>query len=279
MRNISKGWQERLVPATLITITLLFIALFLVLPLVSVFVEAFQMGIAAYLASFNDPNAWSAISLTLVCALIAVPLNVVFGVAAAWCIAKFEFRGKNILITLIDLPFAISPVIAGLVFVLAFGRTSKLGAWLIDHGLPIIFAPPGIILATIFVTLPFVARELIPLMQEQGTLEEEAAVALGANGWNIFWRVTLPNIKWGLLYGVILCNARAMGEFGAVSVVSGRMQGYTVTLPLHIEILSQSYTANATVAAFSLATILAALALVTLVVKSLVEWKMERERT
>jgi len=278
MGNVSKNWKERMIPATLITVTLLFIALFLVLPLASIFVEAFRKGPALFFASF-DKEAAEAIFLTIVCALIAVPLNVIFGVAAAWCIAKFEFRGKNILTTLIDLPFAVSPVIAGLVFVLAFGESSKLGAWLVAHGFKIIFAPPGIILATIFVTIPFVARELIPLMQEQGTLEEEAAVALGASGWSIFWRVTLPNIKWGLLYGVILCNARAMGEFGAVSVVSGHMQGSTITLPLQIEVLNQSYSANATVAAFSLATLLAALALVTLVVKSIVEWKNKRERS
>ena len=264
-----------MVPVMLITITLLFIALFLVMPLASVFVEAFRKGHEVYFASFKGEYAWSAISLTIVCALIAVPLNVVFGVVAAWCITKFEFRGKNVLITLIDLPFAVSPVIAGLVFVLAFGQSSKLGAWLMAHGCQIIFAPPGIILATIFVTVPFVARELIPLMQEQGTLEEEAAVSLGANGWSIFWRVTLPNIKWGLLYGVILCNARAMGEFGAVSVVSGHIQGSTITLPLHIEALYQEYN---TVAAFSLATILALLAIVTLIVKSIVEWKVKRDR-
>jgi len=277
MGHISTNWIERMVPATLITVTLLFIAMFLVMPLVAVFVEAFRKGPALFFASF-DEESWKAISLTIMCALIAVPLNVVFGVVAAWCIAKFEFWGKNILTTLIDLPFAVSPVVAGLVFVLAFGESSPLGAWLVAHGLKIIFAPPGIILATLFVTIPFVARELIPLMQEQGTLEEEAAVALGAGGWSIFWRVTLPNIKWGLLYGVILCNARAMGEFGAVSVVSGHMQGSTVTLPLHIEVLYQSYSANATVAAFSLATLLAALALVTLIVKSIVEWKIKRER-
>jgi len=259
----------------LIVITLSFIALFLVLPLVSIFVEAFRKGTAVYLATFDDPFAWSAIWLTVFCALIAVPLNVVFGIVAAWCITKFEFRGKNILITLIDLPFAVSPVIAGLVFVLAFGKSSTLGAWLFEHGIQIIFSPPGIILATIFVTVPFVARELIPLMQEQGTLEEEAAVSLGAGGWSIFWRITLPNIKWGLLYGVILCNARAMGEFGAVAVVSGHIPGSTMTLPLHIEKLYQEYNM---VAAFSLATILALLAVVTLIVKSIVEWKVKRER-
>jgi len=306
MRNVSKSWQEQIVPVTLITITLLFITLFLVLPLVSIFVEAFRNGIVSspiptqastdsqiasdtqdtsdplkpekpkttYLSSFDD-YAWSAIRLTIVCALVAVPLNVIFGVIAAWCIAKFKFWGKNVLVTLIDLPFAVSPVIAGLVFVLAFGKSSKLGSWLMEHGVQIIFAPPGIILATIFVTVPFVARELIPLMEEQGTLEEEAAVALGAGGWSIFWRITLPNIKWGLLYGVIICNARAMGEFGAVSVVSGNLQGSTMTMPLHIEAMYNEYNA---VAAFSIATILAGLAIVTLVVKSIVEWKVQRER-
>ena len=243
------------------------------LPLASVFVEAFRKGSALYFDSFTE-EARRAIYLTIFCALVAVPLNVVFGITAAWCIAKFNFRGKNILIAIIDLPFAVSPVIAGLVFVLLFGKRTALGSWLIDHGLQIIFAPPGIILATIFVTIPFVARELIPLMEEQGTLEEEAAVALGANGWSIFWRVTLPNIKWGLLYGVILCNARAMGEFGAVTVVSGKL-GATKTLPLYIEEMYGGYNA---VSAFSLATILAALAIVTLVIKSLVEWKVKRER-
>jgi len=260
----------------LIAMTLLFIVLFLVLPLTSIFVEAFRKGTALYFQSFHHEYARSAIYLTILCALIAVPLNVVFGVVAAWCIAKFNFFGKNVLVTLIDLPFAISPVIAGLVFVLAFGRSSKLGIWLIDHGIQIIFAPPGIILATIFVTIPFVARELIPLMEEQGTLEEEAAVSLGAGGWSIFWRITLPNIKWGLLYGVILCNARAMGEFGAVSVVSGHIKGSTMTLPLYIESLYQGYLT--TVSAFALATLLAALAIVTLIVKSIVEWKVKRER-
>ena len=275
MRNAPKGWKEQIVPVTLITISLLFIALFLVLPLVSIFVEAFRLGAGMYFASFNDEYAWSAIWLTIICALIAVPLNVIFGVVAAWCITKFEFRGKSILITLIDLPFAVSPVIAGLVLLLAFGQSSAFGAWLVGHDIRIIFAPPGIILATMFVTVPFVARELIPLMQEQGTLEEEAAVSLGAGGWSIFWRVTLPNIKWGLMYGVLLCNARAMGEFGAVAVVSGHIKGSTMTLPLYIEALYAGYDA---VSAFSLATILASLAMVTLVVKSIVEWKIQRER-
>ena len=272
--NTRKNWKEQIVPIVMIIVTLLFIALFLVLPLVSIFVEAFRKGHEFYFASLKHPDAWSAIRLTVICALVAVPLNVVFGVVAAWCITKFEFLGKNILITLIDLPFAVSPIIAGLVFVLAFGKSSVLGAWMIEHGFKIIFAPPGIILATIFVTVPFVARELIPLMQEQGTLEEEAAVSLGAGGWSIFWRVTLPNIKWGLLYGVILCNARAMGEFGAVSVVSGHIRAM-MTLPLYIEMQYQDFNF---VAAFSLATILALLAVVTLVVKSIVEWKVKRER-
>ena len=273
MKSAQKNWKEKIVPITLIAISLSFIALFLVVPLVLIFVEAFKEGHAAYYAAFNK-NARSAIILTIICALVAVPLNVAFGVIASWCITKFEFWGKNILITLIDIPFAVSPVIAGLVFVLAFGKSSKLGTWLIDQGLQIIYAPPGIILATIFVTVPFVARELIPLMQEQGTLEEEAAVSLGAGGWSIFWRVTLPNIKWGLLYGVILCNARAMGEFGAVSMVSGHIQS-TMQLPLHIEALYQGFNS---VAAFSLATILALLAVATLIAKSIVEWKVKRER-
>ena len=275
MQNITQDWKEKIVPITLITITLSFIVLFLVLPLILIFAEAFQKGISLYFASFNDDYAWSAIKLTIICALIAVPLNVVFGVIAAWCITKFNFWGKNLLITIIDVPFAVSPIIAGLVLVLTFGRNSTLGAWLIEHGMQIIFAPPGIILATVFVTIPFVARELIPLMEEQGTCEEEAAVALGAGGWSIFWLVTLPNIKWGLLYGVILCNARAMGEFGAVSVVSGHLQGSTTTLPLYIETQYAGYNA---VSAFSLATILACLALVTLVVKSLIEWRIKREK-
>ena len=276
MRGAFKNWKEQIVPVMLIGITLLFTALFLVLPLASIFAEAFRKGTALYFASFADGYARSAIWLTIVCALVAVPLNVIFGVVAAWCITKFNFWGKNILITLIDLPFAVSPVIAGLVLILTFGKNSALGGWLFEHGFKIIFAPPGIVLATIFVTVPFVARELIPLMEEQGTLEEEAAVALGANGWSIFWRITLPNIRWGLLYGVILCNARAMGEFGAVSVVSDKMRGVTTTLPLYIEMLNASYTA--TVSAFALATILATLALITLVVKSIIEWKVKRER-
>ncbi|MDR3108621.1 MAG: sulfate ABC transporter permease subunit CysW [Planctomycetaceae bacterium] len=270
MKNISTPWTSRIVPTLLVGTTFLFVAFFLVLPLISIFAEALHKGVAAYFNSFKDQYAWSAIRLTLVTAAIAVPLNIVFGVMAAWCIAKFEFWGKSVLITLIDLPFAISPVIAGLVFVLAFGQRTALGSWLLAHDIKIIYAVPGIVLATIFVTFPFVARELIPLMQEQGTLEEEAAVTLGAGGWDVFWRVTLPNIKWGLLYGIILCNARAMGEFGAVSVVSGHIRGETNTMPLYIETLYASYS---TVAAFSIATLLAALALVTLVAKSVIEWR------
>jgi sulfate transport system permease protein len=276
MKNVSINWSDRIVPGIFIIITLLFLTLFLILPLAVIFVEAFRKGVEGYFASFSDPYAWAAIRLTLVTAAIAVPMNVVFGIVAAWCIAKFEFWGKNVLITLIDLPFAVSPVIAGLIFVLAFGRQTTLGGWLIDHDIKIIFAVPGIVLATIFVTFPFVARELIPLMQEQGTSEEEAAVSLGANGWDVFWKITLPNIKWGLLYGVILCNARAMGEFGAVSVVSGHIRGETNTMPLYIETLHAGYES---VAAFSIATLLAALALVTLIAKTIVEWKVKREKT
>jgi sulfate transport system permease protein len=269
-------WQDRAVRAAFIFISIAFLAMFLLLPLASIFAEAFRKGAAAYFESFNDAYAWAAIRLTLVTAAIAVPLNVVFGVVMAWCIAKFEFRFKNVLITLIDLPFAVSPVIAGLIFVLAFGRQSTLGAWLVENDFKIIFAVPGIVLATIFVTFPFVARELIPLMQEQGTLEEEAAVSLGAGGWDVFWRITLPNIKWALLYGTIICNARAMGEFGAVSIVSGHIRGETNTIPLHVETLYNEYSY---VAAFSIATLLALLALVTLFAKAIVEWKVRAEQT
>jgi sulfate transport system permease protein len=247
-----------------------FLGLFLVVPLAAVFAEALRKGFAAYLASFRDPAALSAIRLTLLAAAIAVPANVVFGLAASWAIAKFEFRGKSLLTTLIDLPFAVSPVISGLVFVLLFGMQGWLGPWLAEHDLQIVFAVPGIVLATLFVTFPFVARELIPLMQEQGTDEEEAALVLGANGWQTFCRVTLPNVRWALFYGVILANARAMGEFGAVSVVSGHIRGKTNTLPLHVEILYNEYNF---VAAFATASLLAALALVTLVLKTVVEWK------
>ena len=255
---------------TLILLSVLFLGLFLVVPLAAVFFEAFRKGYEAYLASFSDPDALSAIKLTLLAAGIAVPLNLVFGLAASWALAKFDFRGRNVLITLIDLPFAISPVISGLIYVLLFGLQGWLGPWLSEHDIKIIFAVPGIVLATIFVTFPFVARELIPLMQEQGTEEEQAALLLGANGWQVFRRVTLPNVKWALIYGVILCNARAMGEFGAVSIVSGHIRGKTNTLPLHIEILYNEYNF---VAAFSVASLLAFLALLTLVLKSLVEWR------
>lgn len=258
----------------LISISLAFLGLFLILPLVVVFYEAFRSGLQMYLRSFNDTAAWQAMKLTVIATAISVPLNLVFGVIAAWAIAKFEFMGKSLLLTLIDLPFAVSPIISGLIFVLLFGAQGLFGAWLAEHNLQIIFAVPGIVLATVFVTFPFVARELIPLMQEQGSEEEQAALSLGANGWQTFWRVTIPNIRWGLLYGVILCTARAIGEFGAVSVVSGHIRGKTNTLPLHIEILYNEYNV---VAAFAMASVLAMLGLVTLTLKSLLEWKVSRE--
>ncbi len=260
---------------TLIGLALAFLTLFLFVPLISVFFEAFRKGVDVYFASIVEADALSAIRLTLIIAAIAVPLNLVFGLAAAWAIAKFEFRGKNLLITLIDLPFSVSPVIAGLIYVLIFGLQGWLGPWLSEHDIKIIFAVPGIILATIFITVPFVARELIPLMQAQGTEEEEAAVVLGASGWQTFFRVTLPNIKWGLLYGAILCNARAMGEFGAVSVVSGHIRGLTNTMPLHVEILYNEYNFAA---AFAVASLLALLALVTLALKTLVESRTAPEK-
>lgn len=260
---------------TLIGIALVFLALFLVLPLMAVFKEAFSRGARVYFSALVEPDAWHAIKLTLLAAAISVPLNMIFGLSAAWAITKFQFRGKQALITLIDLPFAVSPVVAGLVYVLMFGAQGWLGPWLADNNIQIIFAVPGIVLATIFVTFPFVARELIPLMEEQGTSYEEAALTLGASGWQTFWRVTLPSIKWGLLYGIILCNARAMGEFGAVSVVSGHIRGQTNTLPLHIEILYNEYQFAASFAAASL---LAGLALVTLAIKSLLEWQHLRDR-
>jgi sulfate transport system permease protein len=259
---------------TLIGISLAFLFLFLVLPLAAVFAEAFRKGFDAYWEALKEPDAWSAIRLTLITALIAVPLNLVFGIAAAWCIAKYEFKGKSVLTTLVDLPFSVSPVVAGLVYVLMFGAQGWFGPWLQEHDIKIIFAIPGIVLATIFVTFPFIARELIPLMQAQGNEEEQAAIVLGATGWQTFWYVTLPNIKWGLIYGVILCNARAMGEFGAVSVVSGHIRGQTNTMPLHVEILYNEYQS---VAAFAVASLLALLALVTLVIKSVAEWLHERE--
>lgn len=259
----------------LIGIAMLFLAFIVVLPLASVFIEAFKKGVGVYIDSITEPDALSALRLTLLVAIIAVPINTVFGVAAAWAISKFRFRGKNILITLIDLPFAVSPVISGLIYVLMFGAQGFLGPWLDERGIQIIFALPGIVLATVFVTVPFVARELIPLMQAQGVQEEEAAASLGAKGWQIFWKVTLPNIKWGLLYGVILCNARAMGEFGAVSVVSGHIRGETNTLPLHIEILYNEYQFSAS---FAVASLLVMLAVLTLVVKSIVEWKSAQQK-
>jgi sulfate transport system permease protein len=258
----------------LIATGLAFVGLVLIVPLAIVFVEAFAKGWKAYLASFQDPVAWSAIQLTLLAAGIAVPLNLAFGLVASWAIAKFEFPGKSLLITLIDLPFAISPVISGLIYVLMFGLQGWCGPWLAEHDFKIIFAVPGIVLATVFVTFPFVARELIPLMQEQGNEEEQAALSLGASGLQTFWRITLPNIKWGLLYGVILCNARAMGEFGAVAVVSGRIRGKTNTLPLHIEVLYNEYNG---VAAFAMASLLAMLGLVTLAVKAALEWKIQQQ--
>ena len=262
-------WLRR----TLIGLALAFLALFLLLPLAAVFAEALRRGLGAYFAAFRDADALAAIRLTFLATAIAVPANLVFGVAAAWAIAKFEFPGKSVLLTLIDLPFAVSPVISGLIYVLIFGAQGWIGPWLIEHDLKVIFATPGIVLATTFVTFPFVARELIPLMQSQGNDEELAALTLGASGWQIFRRVTLPNIKWGLLYGVILCNARAMGEFGAVSVVSGHIRGETNTIPLNVEILYNEYNF---VAAFAVASLLALLALLTLVLKSIVEWRARR---
>ncbi len=259
---------------TLISIALLFCLVFLLLPLVNVFAQAFAKGWAAYWSALTHPDSWSAIKLTLLVAAISVPLNVLFGLAAAWCIAKFEFRGKALLITLIDLPFSVSPVVAGLMFIVLFGLQGYFGQWLNDHDLRIIFAVPGIVLATVFITFPFVARELIPVMQATGTDQEEAALTLGANGWQTFWHVTLPSVKWGLLYGIILCNARAMGEYGAVSVVSAGVVGQTQTMPLRVEQLYKEYQGQA---AFAVASLLALLALVTLGVKTVLEWKQHRE--
>jgi sulfate/thiosulfate transport system permease protein len=258
----------------LITVALSFLTLFLFIPLLSVFFEALKKGVDVYLAGITEPDALSAIKLTLIIAGISLPLNLVFGVAAAWCITKFEFRGKNVLLTLIDLPFSVSPVIAGLVFVLVFGLQGWLGAWLQANEIKIIFAIPGMVLATLFITFPFIARELIPLMQAQGQEQEEAARVMGASGWQIFWRITLPNIKWALLYGVILANARAMGEFGAVSVVSGHIRGQTNTMPLHVEILYNEYQFAA---AFAVATLLAILALVTLALKYAIEKRLKKQ--
>ena len=252
----------------------LWLGLIIVLPLIIVLTEAFKGGITPYLAALADPDTISAIQLTLLVAAIAVPLNAVFGVAAAWCITRFEFKGKGLLLTILDLPFTISPVISGLVWILLFGAQGWFGSWLRDHDIRIVFALPGMVLATVLVTLPFVARELIPLLNDQGTDEEVAAVTLGARGWDVFFRITLPNIKWGLLYGVLLCTARAMGEFGAVSVVSGHIRGLTNTLPLQIEILYNQYD---TIAAFACASILAGLAIITLVLKTLLEWRFSDE--
>ena len=259
----------------LIGVALAFLTLFLFIPLVAVFAEALGKGLQVYLAAITDPYALAAIRLTLLTTSIAVPANLIFGVAAAWAIAKFQFPGKSVLITLIDLPFAVSPVVAGLIYVLMFGAQGWFGPWLAAHDIKIIFAVPGIVLATVFVTFPFIARELIPLMQAQGAEEEEAALVLGASGWTTFWRITLPSIKWGLLYGVVLCTARAMGEFGAVSVVSGHIRGLTNTLPLHVEILYNEYNFAA---AFAVASLLTLLALVMLAAKTLIEWQTRRDR-
>ena len=270
------GSEPRWVRITLMLIAASFLTIFLFIPVIAVFAEALKKGWMVYLQSIVEADALAAIRLTLIAAGIAVPLNLVFGVSAAWCITKYEFRGKSILLTLIDLPFSISPVISGLIYVLLFGAQGWFGEWLREHDIKILFAVPGIVLATIFVTFPFVARELIPLMQAQGSEEEEAALVLGASGWQTFFRVTLPNIKWGLLYGVILCNARAMGEFGAVSVVSGHIRGETNTMPLHVEILYNEYNF---VAAFAVASLLTLLALLSLALKSFIEWRTAETRT
>ncbi|MEO2077044.1 MAG: sulfate ABC transporter permease subunit CysW [Bacillus sp. (in: firmicutes)] len=273
LRTISNNSEPRWVRWLLISVALGFLSLFLVLPLVAIFVKAFEKGGEVFWAAITSPDALSAIKLTFLIALITVPLNAIFGVAAAWTVTKFNFKGKSFLITIIDLPFAVSPVIAGLVFVLLFSAHGLFGPWLMSHDIKIIFAVPGIVLATLLVTLPFVARELIPLMQTQGTADEEASLTLGASGWKTFWLVTLPNIKWGLLYGVILCSARAIGEFGAVSVVSGHIRGLTNTMPLHIEILYNEYQFSA---AFAVASLMSFLAIITLVVKNLIEWKAKK---
>ncbi len=266
--------EPRWVRNTLIIIAMIFFLSCLILPLILVFVEAFKQGVGVYAQALVHPDTLSAVKLTLLTAVIAVPLNVVFGVAAAWSVAKFNFRGKSILTTIIDMPFSVSPVIAGLMLVLMFGTQGWFGGWLMDNDIKILYAVPAIVLATIFITVPFVARELIPLMEAQGTEEEEAAIVLGASGWQTFWKITLPNIKWGLIYGVILCNARAMGEFGAVSVVSGHIRGETNTLPLHVEILYNEYTFSA---AFAVSSLLALLAIVTLILKTWVEIRQENQ--
>ncbi|MFB9759220.1 sulfate ABC transporter permease subunit CysW [Ectobacillus funiculus] len=265
--------ESKIVKIILISIAILYLFLFLFIPLITIFAKAFEQGVAVYTAAVTDSDAFAAIRLTFIVTLLVVPLNTIFGVAAAWLITKFRFKGKQLLLSLIELPFAVSPVIAGLVFVLLFSPRGVLGPWLVEHGLKIIFSVPGIVIATVFVTLPFVARELIPIMQSQGTAEEEAALSLGANGWYMFFRVTLPNIKWGLLYGMILCNARAIGEFGAVSVVSGHIRGMTNTMPLHIEILYNEYQFSAS---FAVASLMSLMALITLIVKSWIEWRTEK---
>ncbi|WP_129729299.1 sulfate ABC transporter permease subunit CysW [Ectobacillus funiculus] len=265
--------ESRIVKIILISIAILYLFLFLFIPLITIFAKAFEQGVAVYTAAVTDSDAFAAIRLTFIVTLLVVPLNTIFGVAAAWLITKFRFKGKQLLLSLIELPFAVSPVIAGLVFVLLFSPRGVLGPWLVEHGIKIIFSVPGIVIATVFVTLPFVARELIPIMQSQGTAEEEAALSLGANGWYMFFRVTLPNIKWGLLYGMILCNARAIGEFGAVSVVSGHIRGMTNTMPLHIEILYNEYQFSAS---FAVASLMSLMALLTLIVKSWIEWRTEK---
>lgn len=262
--------EPRIVRIALTTLSLLFLFIFLVMPLAVIFISALRKGLDVYVASITESDALGAIQLTLLVAVIAVPLNTLFGIIAAWCITKFNFKGRNLLITIIDLPFAVSPVIAGLVFILVFGAQGLFGEWFLNHDFPIVFALPGILLASLFVTVPFVARELIPLMQAQGTQEEEASVSLGANGFQTFWHVTLPNIKWGLLYGVILCNARVMGEFGAVSVVSGHVRGLTNTMPLHIEVLYNEYQFTA---AFAVASLMSLLAILTIIIKNIIEWK------
>jgi len=272
MTRTASTAESRLVQIGLVAVALVFLAFFLVLPLITVFAEALKQGLPVFLEALATPDALAAIELTLLIAAIAVPLNIVFGIVASWAITKFRFPGRNLLITFIDLPFSVSPVVSGLVFVLLFGANGWFGPWLMQHGLKVIFAVPGMVLATVFITFPFVAREIIPLMLEQGKDDEEAALSLGASGWQTFWHVTLPNIRWGLLYGVLLCNARAMGEFGAVSVVSGHIRGETNTMPLHVEILYNEYDF---VGAFAVASLLAGLALVTLVAKTVLEWRFD----
>lgn len=274
VRKRKSSKESKGVKIVLISIAILYLSLLLFVPLIAIFIKAFEKGVDVYLAAITESDALSAIKLTLLVAVIVVPLNTIFGIAAAWLVTKFHFKGKQLLLSIIELPFAVSPVIAGLVFVLLFSPRGILGPWMVEYGIKIIFSVPGIIIATIFVTLPFVARELIPVMQEQGTSEEEAAVSLGANGWQMFIRVTLPNIKWGLMYGMILCNARAIGEFGAVSVVSGRIRGLTNTLPLHVEILYNEYQFSAS---FAVASLMSIMAIITLVIKSIIEWKTEKQ--